>query len=428
MNDIIKPFDFDLTKKLHGHVRVETRSRWTGRVVDSQEKDNLVTNAVQMMLQTQAWYNLATGMATVSIPIWKRALGGLMLFDNTLTEQASNVHFPASAKLVGYAGQGAHADDGLVGSCNLSESTMISNGYTTVWDFLTSQANGTIASLSRTTASIENSLLMGNASFDLRLNGLGTSTNVYYLGYNEANKYVYLALTTNQTYNGVTYSTNTIYRVKCNLYAFDMTWNMVPTLDNWEAVKTLTSSDGSTTARYFAYDKWANNFVYNYNSTTIHIVAMDGTHTTKTITGASGANGFAVSENYYWTLSPTTLYRIDKTNTANIKSYAITAYYIAAGENDILYARESSAQNTNMRIIYPDDTIIATPTMASLTIQEPRILGPFYCYGQRTSNAQSTAWTLYHRTNYLGTIANLDSPVTKTSSQTMKITYTLTEA
>ena len=205
MEDILKPMSLDITKNLHGHVRVETRSRWTGRVVDSQEKDNLVTNAVQQMLMTAMW-----GSATYTcIPLYSTLLGGIMLFDNTLTESASNISFPSSAKLVGYAGQNANSSNPLGGSYNSAESTKTSNGFTTVWDFLTSQANGTIASLARTSMGVAyGAPYYFNASFDLRPGGFGTSNYLFYLGYDETNKYVFVALGANTTYDGVSYSQN----------------------------------------------------------------------------------------------------------------------------------------------------------------------------------------------------------------------------
>ena len=423
MNDIIKPTKFDLTKNLHGHVRVETRSRWTGKVIDSQEKDNLITDAVQKMLMTTAWCTYGMGYAMT--PIWAKALGGIMLFNNTLTEQASNIYFPASAKLVGYAGQDSDATNPMAGSYNGNESVAVSNGFTTVWDFLTSQANGTIASLARTSFGISTGAAYANLSaFDLRLGGIGTTNSlVYYLGYDETNKYVYLAFAGTTTYDGVSYDNKTIYRAKCDLYKVNMTGNVLPVPREWEAIKTLTSSDGSQYARHFTYDKWANNFAWSYNSTTVHLVAMDGTHSTVTTAGASGTSGFAVSEHYYWKLSTTNLYRTEKTNLANTKSYTIAASQIFTDENDICYA----VVGDDVHIIYPDDTIIIKPLSGS--VARARQLGSFYALGQLAETSTSTQSVYLHpRANYLGTIANLDSPVTKTSSQTMKITYTLTEA
>lgn len=430
MNDIIKPFDIDLTKKLHGHVRVETRSRWTGRVVDSQEKDNLITNACQLMLQTYPWYvatsTIYTGMANVWTPIYEKLLGGIMLFDNTLTEQASNIAFPASAKLVGLAGQTANADNVFMGSYNANESVPISNGFTTVWDFLTSQANGTIASLARTSAKVVKAPFGRFSSSQYFNYSIGVSeppafTNNYcWLGYDETNKYLYLALRSAKTINGVSYPTSKIYRLKQDLSKITLR-NVMPPADQLDVVKTLTSSDGTANAYLFLYDKYDNCFLYA-TGTTLHIIsATDGTHTTKTLTGTSG-NGFCVSENYYWRSTGSVVYRISKTNTANVETYTVaSSSYLVPTDNDVIFTSGGSQTN----LVYPDGTIkqalLVTETNVTANILQ---VGQFYNYYQ----GQTYQHYLNATEHYLGTIANLDSPVTKTSSQTMKITYTLTEA
>lgn len=435
MNDIIKPFDIDLTKKLHGHVRVETRSRWTGRVVDSQEKDNLITNAVQREIMSLLWMTTVSASTFYSpietriSPLYEKLLGGLLLFDNTLTEQASNMHFPSSAKLVGYAGQAANSTDTMCGSLNSAESTFISNGFTTVWDFLTSQANGTIASLGRTSfyfpsypaivtsspGSIKPSSISpsGTMGGEVSFSSAGT---VAYLGWDETNKYLFLTPFSNVTVGGVTYYSKDIYKVQKDFYKVCLI-NAVPPAAKLSLVKTLTSSDGNTSAYNWVYDKYDNCFLYA-TGTTLHIVsAVDGTHTTKTLTGTSGG-AFVVTENYYWRATGSTIYQIQRTNVANVQSISVAAAQLAPSENDIVFAGNSSNENW---IVYPDGATIKIQTATSALQYSPRQAGPYYITGGLYSEWASNP-------HYLGTIANLDSPVTKTSSQTMKITYTLTEA
>ena len=417
MTDNFRPIDFDLAKRLHGHVRVETRDRWTGRVVESQEKENLVTDAAAKMIQTAQFGNLNNW-----VPVYSTLLGGLMLFDNTLTENASNIYFPSSAKLVGYAGQVADSSNTLCGSYNANESIFTSNGFTTVWDFLTSQANGTIASLARTSHMIKDNPLFGysysGSSFGTSGTSLSSSINV--IGYDETNHILYFTVTTDITDSGISLNKNTIYKESIYIDKIGLTSPI--NAQKAEAVKTLTSSDGTASAYNWVYDKYDNNFVY-IASTTIHLVAIDGTHTTKTATGVSGQR-FAVTENYYWVANGTTLYRIQKSNTANIQTYTVQGTNIAPSENDILYAWPSGFGN--MSRVYPDGTVITLSAKTASSTQsfaqsDYKNVGTLF--GVR---ANGTA--VYALTNYLGTIANLDSAVTKTSSQTMKITYTLTEA
>lgn len=430
MIDTINPMSLNLTKKLHGHVRVELRDRWTGRVVDSQEKNNLVTNAVQKLMLTAMWSN--AGGSKDWIPLYSRPLGGLFLFDGTLTESADNISFPPSAKLVGYAGQIGNTSEAIGGSLNGEESVQTASGYTTVWDFATSQANGTIASLARSSYAftvfpagiIAGSEIYSFMSGDLLPTGFA-ATNFSYLGYDDTNKYIYFALNSTTSVGGVSYSSATIYRTKANLSALGVFFGFADP-SAWEVVKTLTSSDGSANARWYTYDQYAQNFVWK-NGQTLHIVALDGTHTTKTLSGSTDPYKIAVTENYYWATNPAgnILYRYDKTNTANVQSIDTNCVYLAPSDNDMMFAWDASIAS----IIYPDKSVIKKSKVTTTPFPSTsfRKIGPFYSWSAGVGSS-TAAHQLYPTSHYLGTIANLDNPVTKTSSQTMKVTYTLTEA
>ena len=420
MIDTINPMGFDITKNLHGHVRVETRDRWTGRVVDSQEKDNLVTNAVQKLVETQAWSN---AMFADVLPIYTKALGGLVLFNGTLTESATNTWFPSSAKIVGMAGQTSDTTNAIKGSLNAAESVYTSNGYTTTWDFLTSQANGTIASLARTSYRIIASAYVGNsADFLQGIDSSITPTNITYLGYDETNGYLYLALNSDVTINSITYPTSNIYRVKADFGKVSLLQYSVPPITKWTSVKTLTSNDGSASANAFVYDKYENNFIYA-TGTTLHIVAIDGTHTTKTLQN-SGSPIYA-TENYYWQRTKDYIYRSEKTNLSNVQTITPSGDYhqVYPLENDMIalygYSDRNIVRTYPYQYVYLDGTIVTVPDTAGYGGSAAwRGIGRFI----------TDATALWYPSSSLGTIANLDSPVTKTSSQTMKITYTLTEA
>lgn len=425
INDTINPMGVDFTKDLHGHVRVETRDRWTGRVVDSQEKDNIITNALTKIATFGRFgggYNNIT-LNNLLSPLYAKLLGGIMLFNGTLTESADNIYFPSTAKLVGYAGQTQSAINALIGNYNPQESVYTSNGFTSVWDFATSQANGTIASLSRTTSDVVSSIVTPSADY----NPASAALNLvwcYWIGYDPVNKYIYMTPRSQSTVDGVIYYTNTIYRAKFDFFKISLI-SAFPPAEKWTLVKTLTSSDGTTDAKQFSYDRYENNFVYA-NGTTLHIVAMDGTHTTKTLSGTNGT--IVVSENYYWRFQAATVYRIQKSNVSNVTTFTYSASYVAVrvSEGDVVFVSPMSPDNLPWDvIIYPDGSEITISGLSNHGISVPfRYMDLSYEF---TPVSGSNVYMRMYISNYLGTIANLDSPVTKTSSQTMKITYTLTE-
>lgn len=111
--------------------------------------DNLVTNAVNDLCMSQRG-EMATILKIVNNgDSYAQALfGGLLLFDEELDDDA-NSYFLPTVKCTGYASQDAYAGlDTCRGSFNASEGGVQDDGsYKFVWDFATSQANGTIKSL-----------------------------------------------------------------------------------------------------------------------------------------------------------------------------------------------------------------------------------------------------------------------------------------
>lgn len=136
---------------IKGKAKIELFNAKTGKLEKSVEEHNLVTNALRYLINIAAICDAAPD--DYVFPIATKALGGIMLFDGNLTEDKDNVHFPPVDKgvhLVGYASNDTNTSDINRGSFNSAESGPTANGYKSVWDFGTSQANGTIKAVART--------------------------------------------------------------------------------------------------------------------------------------------------------------------------------------------------------------------------------------------------------------------------------------
>lgn len=111
--------------------------------------DNMITNAVNDLCTSQRG-EMATILKIVDNgDSYAQALfGGLLLFDETLNSDPADYFLP-TVKCTGYASQDAYAGlDTCRGNFNASEGGVQADGsYKFVWDFATSQANGTIKSL-----------------------------------------------------------------------------------------------------------------------------------------------------------------------------------------------------------------------------------------------------------------------------------------
>ncbi|MGO4997869.1 hypothetical protein, partial [Oribacterium sp. Sow4_G1_1] len=119
---------------LKGHLQIDLHNEITGEN-ERVEQDNMVTNALGYVLGLAANVG-AKGNNHFSdlLPAATKALGGLLLFDGTLTEDVNNVHFPMGVHLIGHAGQTANTASKLGGSINKAESGRTDTGYVNVWD------------------------------------------------------------------------------------------------------------------------------------------------------------------------------------------------------------------------------------------------------------------------------------------------------
>lgn len=139
--------------KFKGHTTIELKDVETGEV-KKYEDDNMMTNAISELLNFAATHALGTSSLDIYTSHWYNLLGGLVLFDTALTEDADNLYPPAGTKPVGYGMAGdTNSYTSVVewGIYNTQESnTSATDTKIMVWDFSTSHANGTIASVALT--------------------------------------------------------------------------------------------------------------------------------------------------------------------------------------------------------------------------------------------------------------------------------------
>lgn len=111
--------------------------------------DNMITNAVNDLCFSQRGEMAAILKMVDNNASYAQSLfGGLLLFDEELNSDPDD-YFIKTTKITGYASQNAYAGlDTARGSFNESEGGVQPDGsYKFVWDFSTSQGNGTIKSI-----------------------------------------------------------------------------------------------------------------------------------------------------------------------------------------------------------------------------------------------------------------------------------------
>lgn len=154
---------------IKGHAVIELKDETTGKIWRT-EHDNMITNGLKYALTPWlgkfSYANTGTNsdfqvMITESKEsrksnnrsVMNHLLGGIFLFQNPLAEDVDNIAFPNDNPLTGKASWDAYSGmDTSRGSYNDAESGMQDDGsYKHVWNFNTQQANGQISALSLTT-------------------------------------------------------------------------------------------------------------------------------------------------------------------------------------------------------------------------------------------------------------------------------------
>lgn len=133
--------------KLKGHTKITLTDVRTGRQ-DIIEKDNMVTQAIRRLFANN--YANSLDLSNSQLMPIRNLFGGVLLFNSSLDEQVGNIFPPnqANNNLIAHAGSDAdltHTNPKL--GARSAESTEITNGFKWVWDWGTDRGNGTISSL-----------------------------------------------------------------------------------------------------------------------------------------------------------------------------------------------------------------------------------------------------------------------------------------
>ena len=443
---------------LKGHAKIELTDVNTGKV-EMYEEDNLVTNAVARHLNLLRNVNaMGTGEGKLNqsklLPIYNHMTNGILLFQSELEEDVNNMVLPAPATnpLVGYASNGAYSGtDTKRGGMNINESGAVENGYKYVWDFATSQANGQISALALT------SYMAGATPY--RNTGVSSTVQDNYMGYIKKNADI------TEHINMIEFDFDT--GISKQLYMSDATTLLIREID-WHllnvglmdapgkaSVKSsitvdLTSEtisinaesqwidgeDGYYYALYCSYGQTVN--VARVNKETL---ALDEEFGQKTITLTSAVSVQAkeyenarVLNGYLYIAYNNRIHKINMNDFSDI-SYANQSYY-SVSNNKCMRKWGKDKLVMGGLVIFEDLSVEKFANNEyGISCAYYRLHGKsvaiddsgavYYFYVQDTDTAiQIEANSNY---NYLATINNLATPVTKTAAQTMKITYTLTE-
>ena len=141
---------------IKGKTIIELKDVHTGEV-EVIEEENMVTNALQYILNPMGYVKAADPMySTEYVYYYQTLTGGLLLLNKSIEEKADNVDLPGDVEQTGCAVYGKQntSDQTLRGSYNATESEidLENKRVKYVYDFTTSEGNGTIACVALTHA------------------------------------------------------------------------------------------------------------------------------------------------------------------------------------------------------------------------------------------------------------------------------------
>ena len=466
---------------LKGKSVIELTDVRTGQV-EVYEDTNLVTEAVMDVLNTNIMgmlynnttFNGSSGDAWM-LPIKKNIMGGILLYQNPLEERPDNIYAPMSNPLIGYASDDANnTEDVRRGSRNLTESKVVDGGFRFVWDFATSQANGTISAICLSNTLAGKGTQYAN-NYMVRLGYATCDRNKYSVESYRGNKRMYIeegyrlemisyydstqavlmkylddylhASLVERPLTRVVLTPEEETTIEIGHYPSYYSYSGGGSLDGTEAP--YNNNHNVIPYLYHGADgKWygiarRDNQKYSYTSGNrdyythasyewfMDTVDEKGCKTQKIVT-PSGINefyGLGMSGKWLMCYAGTRIYRIDTTNVANIELVPNITY---ASSNNLTYIVDDDIVINGWYFLDGEPKLYLRETAdASYVGWGRNQMSRYKTFGVREWMYRPGDYYVYKElylyTPYLATINNLAEPVIKTADKTMKITYTITE-
>ena len=462
---------------MKGITEIELTDVRTGKK-EKYTETNLVTNAIADFFS----HNIDGMLFTINgntndlngsmLPLCPNGIGGILLFSDTIEEDPDKYYAPSANLCIGYASNDVNATTNIKrGSLNLTETKKLDTGYKFVWDFTTSQANGTISCVALT-HKWGGLAYMGDTYNGINFVWVMRSRNgessgqartayinaveidpennfLWTIGLNTSNEIViqkvrasFTSVGLNDTMLGNNY--NLLFEIKLNPTSFVMA-------DSNRNERNYDFFDGKDG---YWYGFWAgSNSGGNANIKKIKISKSDFSFTEDTMI-VNGAKVQAVGYHSQYNVNPqrsvqsvllngflymvsydrTKVYKINIENPTDVKEITLgfTTNYTC---NDDYY-RSGSIYLVNIGdwvigsdfLINTEDKVFRKVNYVPWTYTSTPMFqyGPYlFSFGGYYANA--TRQNLFLASPYLATINNLETSVIKTADKTMKITYTIQE-
>lgn len=458
---------------LKGTTTIELTDVKTGEKQVITEK-NMITNALHNLFQPTFGHLSTESTLRGYIPAYATLLGGIFLFDTPIREDANQLYAPAGATLTGCARYNTvNTSTGVIlGSYNTTESKYDSTAKKMqfVYDFNTSQGNGTIASICLTHLEggygTYNSDMSYSAyamkSFCSTPKALTIGGKDSYSGISTGAYFHLFAIDTNEDlayYFSLPTTTSLSFQSRQmglkNISLFSTTMPII------ETSHTITLDHAISGYRCYNFDR-EDNALYIISTAASTIAANAefivtkvnfGTWTvtqtvmtnTSNVVLYSSSRFAIVHRGYVYFRSNAanySMYKLELGNSANVvklsgtASYAVIPVFGIGGRTYWQYASSSThrvyvTDEATNRFNFSGNQMLHYHTYSQsystyyvVPGYTPVLNNEMFFY---LSVGDKSTLTFYYLADYLATINNLSEPVTKTADKTMKITYTIEE-
>ena len=393
-------------------------------------------------------------------------VGGILLFRDAIT--IGKEYMPAGNKMIGhgYRNSVTQGDYSYLGTFNASESSASASAITQVYDYATNQANGTIGCVCLT------SLKGGQIGYGFEGDKYASLNFADYVGGNIGESGSQGAIYNGFKYyvsgmsDGIMTITKTpvdvqkgnIFRGLSKNLTFDVSeigtpktvkpyWNVMGDCGNgvfrfWsesEGISGVNVASGGT-IYYYEFDATTETLsqkTLTNNSNDTLVLNNYGVQFRDNLCFIASYNGNSTGNVYIFDVDDGELIK-KLTNVSNFSVYDGTQApsFLPCELSDNLFLMQGGSGSSQYTFLY--DAVL-NETFNMNLVAQPKASPNFGALTRMSSVDDGVLKSIVRQTNsayhgyagrnplYLATINNLQSPVTKTAAQTMKITYTLTE-
>jgi len=471
---------------LKGTTVIELTNVKTGEV-ERYEEHNLITKALEHLHSPIGDLKLPTECLTSASrngsgcptqePLYQKLLGGIVLWDKAIAEDANIITPPKDVDMVGCAAYSSTngSTSPCRGSYNGTESYFTNSSVETsmkfVYDFTTSQANGSINCVSLTSFAGGKNGFGGNDAGNDFCGSYGIFDNYLLFGIDRPYKMYY----SNQARvicidpeNDVFYEVASlyttslrIYKCQANIHQRSVFKNMYTSHALLESISVPLPTTLSGTNTWVANYDADNDLLYIVVSPsassvaasgTFHVVEVDMatfTATVHTMTNSLSSalqvgSGYLTCYNghLYYNYNSTYIYKFDLTDGTRTSirfpsgySYSSASYPVVMAGYIYFIGGYSNGTSTDRLVIRVNPETNKARGIGkqryNTSYKHIPLRGyPFFYYYSYSSTSNGVTYyygTLLFLPMYLATINNLSRPIEKTSDKTMKITYTIQE-